>query len=182
MSWTIDAAHSRVGFNVTPMMISRVRGEFESFSGTVEFDEANPAATTVTVDVDVNSINTRVADRDNHLRSADFFNVSEQPVMSFRSTKVELTGGNTAKMTGDLSIRGVTKPVVLDVEYSGLAKSPWGTTSAGFSATGVIRRTEWGLTWNAPLETGGLLVGEDVTITLEVELVRQEAPEAVALA
>ncbi|GAB4479733.1 MAG: YceI family protein [Anaerolineae bacterium] len=180
MAWIIDPAHTHISFSVRHMMISTVRGEFEKFSGTVDFDEDNPAATTVDVTVDVASINTRSADRDNHLRSPDFFDAAEHPTMTFKSKRVEVLDEDRAKLIGDLTIRGVTREIVLDVTYTGQAKSPWGTVSAGFTASGTINRTDWGLVWNQALETGGVLVGETVTIALEVELIQQGEAEAAA--
>lgn len=173
MSWQIDSAHSEIQFSVRHMMISKVRGTFGSFSGTIELNEANPEAATVDVTVDVASIDTREEQRNQHLLSPDFFNAAEYPTMHFQSTKVERTGDKTAHLHGNLTIRDVTKPVVLDVEYQGQAKSPWGTTSAGFSASGKLNRKDWGLNWNQALETGGVLVGEEVTMNIEVELVQQ---------
>lgn len=176
MSWQLDYTHSHIQFSVRHMMISKVKGEFEKFEGTVSFDEANPTNTTVNVSVDLSSINTREEKRDGHLRSADFFDVENHPTMTFVSKRVEKTGENTGKLIGDLTIRGITKEVTLNVEYAGQAKSPWGTVSAGFTAAGKINRKEFGLTWNAALETGGVLVGEDVEIAIEVELVKQAEP------
>ncbi len=173
MNWQIDFAHSEINFTVRHMMISKVRGQFESFSGTVNFDEENPTNTTVEIAVDLQSINTKEADRDNHLRSADFFDVENHPQMTFKSKRVEQISANEARLIGDLTIRGVTNEIVLDVEYAGQAASPWGTTSAGFSASGKINRKDWGLTWNQKLETGGVLVGEEVKIDVELELVQQ---------
>jgi polyisoprenoid-binding protein YceI len=156
------------------MMISNVRGRFEEFTGTVEFDEQDTTRTKIDVKVDAASINTRDAQRDAHLKSADFFDVENYPTMHFVSTSVEKIDNENFRVTGDLTIKDVTKPVVLDVEYAGLVKSPWGSVSAGFSAHTKINRKEWGLVWNVALETGGLLVGEDIKIDLEVELVKQE--------
>ncbi len=173
MIWQIDFAHSEINFTVRHMMISKVRGQFESFSGTVNFDEQNPTNTTVDITVDLKSINTREEQRDNHLRSADFFDVENYPVMTFKSKRVEQISENEGRLVGDLTIRGLTKEVVLDVDYAGQAASPWGTTSAGFSASGKINRKDWGLTWNQALETGGVLVGEDIKIDIELELVKQ---------
>ena len=179
MSWQIDSAHSEINFSVRHMMISKVRGTFESFSGSVNFDESNPTNTTVDISIDAAGINTREDQRDGHLRSPDFLNADEFPTLTFKSTKVEQIDENNGKLYGDLTIRGVSKPVVLDVEYAGQAKSPWGTTSAGFSAKTSINRNDWGLTWNQALETGGILVGDKIAIEIELELVKQEA-EAVA--
>jgi len=174
MSWQIDASHSHIYFTARHMMISKVRGQFETFNGSVNFDPDNPENTTVDVSIDVDSITTKEEQRDNHLKSPDFFNATEFPTMSFKSTKVEQIDQNSGKLYGELTIRGVTNPVVLDIDYAGQAKSPWGTTSAGFSATTTINRKEWGLNWNQALETGGVLVGDKITIEIELELVKQE--------
>lgn len=173
MPWVIDGSHSRVQFSARHMMISTVRGEFAKFSGTVEFDEKNPAATKVDVSVDTASVNTKDEKRDGHLKSPDFFEVEKFPTMSFKSKKVTSVDGNSAKLVGDLTIKGVTHEATLDTEYNGTAKAPWGTTSAGFTASGKINREDWGLTWNAPLETGGVLVGKDIKIEIDLEIVKQ---------
>lgn len=172
MTWQIDFAHSEINFTVRHMMISKVRGQFESFSGSVNFDADNPTNTTVDIAVETGSINTKEGQRDGHLKSADFFDAQNYPTMTFKSTRVEQTGENRGKLIGDLTIRDITKEVVLDVEYAGQAKSPWGTVSAGFSASGKINRKEWNLVWNQALETGGVLVGDDVKIDIELELVQ----------
>jgi polyisoprenoid-binding protein YceI len=174
MAWTIDPSHSQAQFTVRHMMISNVRGRFEDFTGTVDFNENDLSTLKVDVSIDANSINTRDEKRDGHLRSADFFNVEEFPTLTFKSTGVEVVDNDNLKVQGDLTIRGISKPVTLDVEYNGVANSPWGTTSAGFSAHTKINRKEWDLTWNQGLETGGLLVGEDVKIELELELVKEQ--------
>jgi polyisoprenoid-binding protein YceI len=178
MAWKIDPAHSLIQFAVRHMMISTVRGEFEKFSGSVDFDPDNPEQTEVTVRIDAASINTRETDRDNHLRSADFLNVEEYPILLFESKRVEQTGDDRGKLIGDLTIRDVTREVVLDVEYAGMARSPWGQTSAGFSANTTISRKEWGLTWNQALETGGVLVGDTVKINIELEIIKQQEETA----
>lgn len=177
-SWQIDNAHSHIGFKVRHMMISTVRGEFEAFSGTIDFNEADPEATTVDVTIDAASINTREEDRDNHLRSEDFLYVEKYPEITFESTRVDLIDDEHATLIGDLTIRGETHEVELDVEYQGMAKSPWGTMSAGFSATTTLNRKDWGLTWNQALETGGILVGDKLEVVIEVELIKQDAEEA----
>ncbi len=182
MAWQIDSSHSHIQFSVRHMMISRVKGTFETFSGTVALDEANPNNTVVNVSIDATSINTREAQRDGHLQSADFLDVATFPALTFASTKVEQTDATHAKLHGNLTIRDVTRPVVLDVEYVGQAKSPWGTVSAGFSATTKINRTDWNLTWNQALETGGILVGEEIAIEIDLELVKQPEAEAEAVA
>ncbi len=178
MTWNLDLSHSEVNFAVKHMMISTVRGKFNSFSGTIDFNEADPARSSIDVSIDVASIDTRDEKRDGHLKSGDFFDVEKFPTASFKSTKVEKTSDSTAKVTGDLTLRGVSRPVVLDVTYAGQAKSPWGTTSAGFSASTKISRKDWGLTWNVALETGGVLVGEDISIAIEAELVKQPDAQA----
>lgn len=182
MSYQIDNAHSQVQFTVRHMMISKVRGWFEKFEGSVELNEAKPANTKVDVRIETASINTREAARDGHLRSADFFESEKYPYMTFKSTRVEVLDSTTARLYGDLTIKDVTNPVVLDVEYSGSAKSPWGSTSYGFSGHTVINRKDWGLTWNKGLETGGVLVGDDITIDIELELVQVPEKQAEAAA
>ena len=173
MSWQIDTAHSQIQFTVRHLMISKVRGSFEKFSGMVVLDESAPANTTVDVQIETGSVNTREPQRDGHLRSPDFFNSEAFPLMTFKSKRVDVVDGHHAKLIGDLTIRDVTREVTLDVEYLGQAKSPWGTTSAGFTATTKINRKDWNLTWNQALETGGVLVGEEVEISIELELVKQ---------
>lgn len=173
MSWQIDTAHSQIQFTVRHLMISKVRGSFEKFSGTVALDESTPANTTVDVQIETGSVNTREPQRDGHLRSPDFFNSEAFPLMTFKSKRVDVVDGHHAKLIGDLTIRDVTREVTLDAEYLGQAKSPWGTTSAGFTATTKINRKDWNLTWNQALETGGVLVGEEVEISIELELVKQ---------
>ncbi|MFN8487445.1 MAG: YceI family protein [Caldilineaceae bacterium] len=173
MAWQIDNSHSVIGFSVRHMMLSKTRGEFQKFSGTVNLNEQNPAATGVDVSIDAGSINTRDGQRDGHLKSPDFLNVDAYPNMTFKSTNVELVDKTHAKLTGDLTIRDVTRPVTLDVEYTGQSKSPWGTRNVGFSAETKINRKDWGLTWNVALETGGVLVGDEVTVNIELELVEQ---------
>jgi polyisoprenoid-binding protein YceI len=177
MTWNIDNAHSEVTFTVRHMMISKVRGRFNDFTGTVDFNEADPAASSVAVEIQVDSLDTREAQRDGHLKSPDFFDAATYPTITFKSKRVEKTGENTGRIIGDLTIHGVTREVALDTEYSGQSKSPWGTTSAGFSATTKINRKDFGLNWNQALETGGILVGEEVTISIELEIVKQ--PDAV---
>lgn len=182
MTWQIDNAHSEINFTVSHMMIAKVRGQFEKFTGKIEFDPERPENTFVDVQIASASINTREKDRDNHLRSPDFLNAEKYPYLAFKSTDVEVLGENRAHLTGDLTIRDVTRSVTLEVTYAGMAKSPWGTTSAGFSAETSINREEWGLTWNKALETGGWLVGKEIEIGIEIELVKQEASEPAASA
>ncbi|MCA9941455.1 MAG: YceI family protein [Anaerolineales bacterium] len=177
MTWQIDHAHSHILFTVRHMMISKVRGRFDAFRGEINFDENNPEQTMVSVEIDANSISTRESQRDGHLKSPDFLDVENYPTLTFQGKRVEQTGAQTGKLIGDLTIRGITREVSLAVDYAGTAQSPWGATSAGFSAEATIDRRDWNLTWNQALETGGLLVGNDIKIEIELELVKQ--PEAV---
>ena len=174
MYWKIDPAHSEINFSVRHMMISNVRGRFETFSGEVNFDEAQPGLSTVEVLVDVASINTRDPQRDAHLRSPDFFDAERYPQLKFSSKSIAMVTQDQAKVVGDLTIRNQTRKVTLDATYAGSSKSPWGSTSAGFSASTRINRKDWGLGWNVALETGGWLVGEEIKIDLELEIVKQE--------
>lgn len=173
MSWQIDPAHSQIQFSARHMMISNVRGRFESFTGQVEFDEEDPTRSTVSVEIDAASINTREPQRDGHLKSPDFLDAEKYPSLRFDSTRVEKVDDSHGRIMGNLTIRDVTREVVLNVEYAGQAKSPWGTTSAGFSATTKINRKDYGLVWNAALETGGVLVGDELTISIDLEIVKQ---------
>lgn len=178
-TWKLDSAHTSAAFSARHMMVTTVRGTLGTITGELEFDPANPAAAKVEATIDAKGLNSGVPDRDNHLRSADFLDVENYPTITFKSTRVEVTGENTGKVHGDLTIRGVTRPVVLDVEYHGQSPSPFGDTRAGFTATTKINREDWGLTWNVALETGGVLVGKEVKIDLDVEavLVTETAPE-----
>ena len=173
MSWTIDSAHSEVNFTVRHMMISNVRGRFEKFTGTVDFDENNPANTTVDVQIEAASISTREPQRDGHLRSPDFLDAEKYPYLTFKSKRVKVIDTQHAELVGDLTIRDITREVILDVEYSGMSKSPWGTTNAGFTASTRISRKNWNLNWNVALETGGWLVGDEIKIDLELEIIQQ---------
>jgi polyisoprenoid-binding protein YceI len=173
MTWQIDPAHSEIQFSARHMMISTVRGRFKRFSGTIEADEQNPTTAQVEVQIDAASIDTGDDKRDTHLRSPDFLNVEQYPYITFKSTKVEQRDATHGQLTGDLTIRDVTKPVILEVEYAGMAKSPWGAISAGFSAHTRINRKDWGLNWNVALETGGWLVSDEIRVDIEVELVKQ---------
>ena len=180
MPYQLDATHSQIQFTVRHMMVSKARGVFDKWSGTFNLNEENPAATSVEIVIETGSINTKDAQRDGHLRSPDFFASDEFPTATFKSTKVEMKDGSHASLYGDLTIRDVTRPVVLDVEFQGSAKSPWGTTSYGFSASTKINRKDWGLNWNAALETGGVLVGKEVQLDIEVELIKVAEPEKAA--
>ena len=178
MSWQIDPAHSHIQFSVRHMMISTVRGKFNEFSGTIDFDEEDPENTHVHVEINAASIDTRVKDRDNHLRSADFLYVEEYPKITYESKRVELIDDENARLIGNLTIRGETREVPVEVTLQGIAKSPWGQTVAGFSGEASFSREDWGLTWNQTLETGGILVGDKVTVDIEVELIKQDEEEA----
>jgi polyisoprenoid-binding protein YceI len=160
------------------MMISKVRGQFEKFEVDAELDLENPENTSIVARIAADSINTRDPQRDGHLKSPDFLNATEYPYLTFKSTKVELLDEEHARLTGDLTIQSVTRPVAMEVEFTGSAKSPWGTTSYGFGAATTISRKDWGLTWNVALETGGWLVSDQIEISIQVELVRQEEPVA----
>jgi polyisoprenoid-binding protein YceI len=172
-TWVIDASHSQIQFSARHMMISKVRGQFHRFTGNVHFDEQTPANSSVNVEIEVASIDTRDEKRDGHLTSPDFLDVANYPTISFVSKRIEAVDETHGKITGDLTIRGVTREVTLDTEYNGQAQSPWGTTSAGFNASTKINRKDWGLNWNVALETGGVLVGEEVSIDIELEIVKQ---------
>jgi polyisoprenoid-binding protein YceI len=173
MAWVIDSAHTRANFSVRHLMISNVRGQFDKISGNVDFNEADPTKSHVEVKIDASSIDTKDEKRDGHLKSPDFLDVAEFPFIEFKSKRVQKVDNNSAKLFGDLTIRGTTKEVVLDVDYNGQGKTPWGTTNAGFSATTKINRKDWNLNWNVALETGGFLVGDDIKIEIEAEIVKQ---------
>jgi len=169
-TYALDKAHSEAAFQVRHL-VTRVRGRFTDFDGLVEFDEQNPERSTVTVTIQAKSVDTGDATRDNHLRSADFFDAEKFPTLTFRSTKVTKTRGSTFDVAGDLTIRDVTKPVTLAMTFLGKATDPWGNERLGFEGDVKISRKEYGLKWNATLETGGFLVGDEVKITLEVQAV-----------
>lgn len=171
--YTIDPSHSQATFSVRHMMISNVRGEFQKLSGSVEFDPANVGATKISADLEVASISTGDEKRDGHLRSADFFDAEKHPTITFRSTSATAKGDGEIEVRGDLTIHGVTKEVVLAVEGpTASAKDPWGNERIGASAATKIKRTDFGLVWNVALEAGGILVGEDVKIALDVSLIK----------
>lgn len=177
MLWQVDKSHSHIGFSVKHMMISRVRGQFDRFNVEVDFDEVEPARSSVRVQIDAASINTKDQQRDGHLRSPDFLDVETYPYITFTSKRIEKTNDRHGRITGDLTIRGITREVVLEVDYAGIIKNPWGMTITGASAQTRINRKDWNLTWNQALETGGVLVGEEVTIHIELELVKQPETE-----
>lgn len=168
--WTVDAVHSTVGFEVKHMMVSKVKGQFESYTAEVEADDLTDLTTAkIAFKFDVASINTRSEDRDNHLKSADFFDAENNPAIDFVSTNIT-KNGDDYKVVGALIIKGVTRPLTFDVEFNGKGTNPWGVEVYGFEAEAKINREDFGLTWNAALETGGVLVGKDVKIKVELEV------------
>lgn len=177
--WQIDPSHSAAHFSVRHMMISNVRGEFTKMKGSALINPDDPAKSSVEVTIEAASLNTREPQRDEHLRSADFFDVSNHPTLSFRSKRVEEMGTDHFKVIGDLTIRGVTKEVAFDLEGpTSPIKDPWGNTRIGIEATAKISRKDFGLAWNGLTETGGLMVGDEVKITVEAELIAPGAQAA----
>lgn len=172
-TWQIDPAHTNVEFTVRHMMISNVKGQFQKTAGTITVNGSDAASAQIDATIDASSVDTRVERRDMHLKSPDFLDVAKYPTITFKSTKVEADGPNKWKVTGDLTLHGVTKPVVLDVESSGAPVSMGGKTHAGASATTKIKRSDFGLTWNKALEAGGVMVGDEVAISIDVEAIKQ---------
>ena len=172
-TWQIDPAHTNVEFTVRHMMISNVKGQFQKTAGTITANGNDAASAQIDATIDASSVDTRVERRDMHLKSPDFLDVAKYPTITFKSTKVEADGPNKWKVTGDLTLHGVTKPVVLDVESSGAPVSMGGKTHAGASATTKIKRSDFGLTWNKALEAGGVMVGDEVAISIDVEAIKQ---------
>ncbi len=175
MAWEIDPSHSEVMFSVRHAMISTVRGHFNVISGHLHIDEQNPANSSVDAQAATSSINTRDERRDGHLQSPDFFDAAQYPTITFKSSSVEHVGGSNYKVTGDLTMHGVTKQVTFDAEYGGQGKDAYGMQRAGISVKGKINREDWGLTWNAALEAGGVLVSKDVNIEIDLSAVNQPA-------
>jgi polyisoprenoid-binding protein YceI len=172
-TWNIDPVHSVAEFKVKHMMISNVKGQFTRVKGVLTLNEADLSQSQVQASIDAASINTRDEQRDGHLKSADFFDVEKFPALAFKSTRVSPAGDGELAVTGDLTIHGVTRSVVFNVEGpTGAGKDPWGNLRRGLSATTKINRKDFGLTWNAALETGGILVGDDITITLDVQFIK----------
>ena len=167
-TYSIDPAHSDVSFSVRHMMFAKVRGHFRKFSGTIHLDEANLAGSSVEAEIESASVDTGMADRDKHLKSPDFFDVEKFPKLAFKSSKVEGKGDHF-KVTGQLSLHGVSKDVTLDVERTGSGKDPWGNTRQGFAAKGSLLRKDFGLGWNQALEAGGVLVGDKIELEFEVQ-------------
>ena len=173
--WELDLVHSSINFWVRHLMVSKVHGRFSGWSGTFDFDPNNPTSGQVEVQIDAASIDTKDAQRDGHLKSADFLETESHPQIRFKSTSVERKDGEHYHLHGDLTIHGTTRPIVLEVEYSGQVKDPWGGERVGFSAKTSINRKDYGLTWNQALETGGILVGEKVEIQVELEAIKAKA-------
>lgn len=171
-TWTIDPAHSAVEFAVRHMMITTVKGRFSGVEGSLELDEQDVTRSRVDVRIAAASIDTRDEKRDGHLRSADFFDVGNHPALTFVSRRIDRTGDDRLKLIGDLTIRGTTREITLEIEDLGRGRDPWGGERASFSATGRLDRRDYGLTWNQSLETGGVLVSNDVRITIEAQLVK----------
>ncbi|MYZ36677.1 MULTISPECIES: YceI family protein [unclassified Streptomyces] len=175
--YTIDPAHSTIGFTVRHAMVTNVRGSFTEHEGTLNLDGSNPAASTATIDVSIASVDTGMPDRDGHLRSADFFDAETFPKMSFRSTSAEQIDAETYRVTGDLTIKDVTRPLTIDLEFHGSATDVYGNERVGFEGSASILRSEWGLTWNAALETGGVMVSDKVKLNFDISAIKK-APEA----
>ncbi|MEV5985028.1 YceI family protein [Streptomyces sp. NPDC052051] len=171
--YTLDSAHSTIGFVARHAMVTNVKGGFQEFTGTLHLDGSDPSRSTASIDVQMDSISTGSADRDGHLKSADFFRTDEHPTMTFRSTKAEALGGDGYRITGDLTILGTTKPLVIDLEFNGAAKDPFGNERVGFEGTAQILRSDWGLKWNAALETGGVLISDKIKLVFDISAIRK---------
>jgi polyisoprenoid-binding protein YceI len=171
-TYSIDPSHSQVGFKVRHLVVAKVRGSFGQFDATLHIAD-RPLESSVEVAVQLASIDTRDAGRDEHLRSADFFDVENHPTMTYRSTAVREVGDGRFEVDGELSVLGVTKPLTLQATYEGTATDPWGNTKVGFSATGKVNREDFGITWNQALESGGVLVGKEIELEIDAEFVQQ---------
>ena len=174
-SYTIDPTHSRIGFVARHAMVTKVRGSFNEFEGSGNFDAENPGGSQLRLTIQAASIHTRNADRDGHLKSNDFFDMEAYPEITFVSTSVEQIDDGNYRVTGDLAIKGVTKPVTVDFEYTGSAVDPYGNTRVGFEGSTTVNRKDWGINWNAALDAGGVLVSEKVTLEFEVSAIRTDA-------
>jgi len=171
-NYAIDPTHSRIGFSARHAMVTKVRGAFNEFSGSGHFDAANPANSSLELSLVTASIDTGNTDRDGHLQSADFFDVEKFPAITFRSTSVSQSGDNTYSVTGDLTIRDKSNPVTFELEYTGAAKDPFGNERIGFEGATTVNRKDWDLTWNSPLDTGGVLVSEKITLEFDISAVK----------
>ncbi|MEV5605963.1 YceI family protein [Streptomyces sp. NPDC052299] len=175
--YTIDPAHSSIGFTVRHAMVTNVRGSFAEHAGSLKLDGSNPANSTASIDVKIASVDTGIKDRDGHLVSGDFFDAEKFPLMTFRSTSAEQLGGDKYRVTGDLTIKDVTRPLAIDLEFNGSAKDVYGNERVGFEGGAEILRSDWGLTWNAALETGGVMVSDKVKLTFDISAIKA-APQA----
>ncbi|MFE7805853.1 YceI family protein [Streptomyces sp. NPDC057430] len=173
--YTIDPAHSSIGFTVRHAMVTNVRGSFGDHEGTLRLDGSNPGASAASIDIRIASVDTGIGDRDAHLRSGDFFDAERFPLMTFRSTEAEHLGGDRYRMTGDLTIKDVTRPLSLDLEFNGTATDPYGNERVGFEGSAEILRSDWGLTWNAALETGGVVVSDKVKLNFDISAIKNAA-------
>ncbi|MEU9437753.1 YceI family protein [Streptomyces sp. NPDC048252] len=170
--YSIDPAHSTLGFVARHAMVTNVKGKFNDFTGSLHLDGTDPSKSSATIDVTMDSIDTGSADRDGHLKTADFFKTDEFPTMTFRTTSAEALGGDDYRITGDLTILGVTKPLSIDLEFNGAAKDPFGNERVGFEGKAEILRSAWGLTWNAALETGGVLVSDKIKLNFDISAIK----------
>jgi polyisoprenoid-binding protein YceI len=174
VNWKLDPAHSEITFQVKHMMITNVRGSLKDYTIEVESEDEHFANAKIYFSGKMNSITTNNDQRDTHLRSADFFDVEKNPEITFKSTSYKKTNGDNYKLEGDLTIKGVTKKIALDVKFAGIQKDPWGNEKAGFSVSGKVNRKNFGLNWNTILETGGAMVSDDVNISCEIELIKEQ--------
>ncbi|MEV8622651.1 YceI family protein [Streptomyces sp. NBC_01268] len=173
--YTIDPAHSSIGFTVRHAMVTNVRGSFAEHEGALKLNGSDPASSTAAIDVKIASIDTGIADRDGHLRSGDFFDAEQFPLMSFRSTQAQQLGGDKYRVTGELTIKDVTKPLAIDLEFNGTATDVYGNERVGFEGNAEILRSDWGLTWNAALETGGVMVSDKVKLNFDISAIKNAA-------
>ena len=172
MNWQFDAGHTHIGFTGRHLMVATVRGQFEKFSGTVEFDEHDLTRSKAAIQIEAASVNTHNVQRDEHFRSADFFDVEHYPSITFKSKRVIMHDEHRGQLIGDLTIRNITREVVLEGEYSGVSQTPWNTSSAGFSLRAKVNRKDWGLNWNMVLAGGGLVASDEITLLIDLELTR----------
>ncbi|MFF1839694.1 YceI family protein [Streptomyces sp. NPDC058231] len=176
--YVIDPAHSSIGFTVRHAMVTNVRGAFGEHEGTLKLDGAAPHNSTASIDVKIASVDTGIADRDGHLVSGDFFDAEKFPLMTFRSSQAEQLGGDKYRITGDLTIKDVTRPLTIDLEFNGSATDVYGSERVGFEGSAEILRSDWGLTWNAALETGGVMVSDKVKLNFDISAIKAAAPQA----
>lgn len=176
--YAIDPAHSTIGFTVRHAMVTNIRGSFGEHEGTLKLDGTDPANSAASIDVKIASVDTGIADRDGHLVSGDFFEAEKFPLMTFRSTQAEQLGGDKYRITGDLTIKDVTRPLSIDLEFNGSATDPYGNQRVGFEGSAEILRSDWGLTYNAALETGGVLVGDKVKLNFDISAIKAAEPQA----